>query len=661
MLLLATPGVYAIGSDKHVLVLHSYHKGLSWTEKIISGIESEFAKIKADSMKVTIDYEYMDTKRFIDEAYMNLLYGLYKRKSKKLKYDVIISVDDPALVFLKKHRNDIFGEVPVVFCGVNFFDENTIKGYRLYTGVVEAFDVKATLNLALSLHPETREFVVVGDNTITSEKNVQAVRAFESFYREKNIQFRFFNSGDLVQYARDLGNLSKGSVVIAMLFNLDKDGVFYNYEDSYKIYTKYTNVPVYTLWDFYLGYGAVGGMIISGVSQGEEAAKKAIKILEGQPVKNIPILKESPNRYMFDYNVLQHFNIRESKLPAESVIINKPHELADTFQRHKYLVLGIFAFILFLTGVIIVLSINILKRKRVENQLLRTNIAYNRFVPHEFLDNLEKKSILDVELGNNVKKDMTVIFLDIRNFTSLSEKMTPEENFKFINTFLRAIGPVIRKHNGFIDKYLGDGIMALFPDKAEHAVMAAIEMLNELVEFNIRNRAVKIPPISIGIGIHIGALMLGTIGEEERMEGTVISDAVNLASRLEGLTKIFGANIILSEQTLSCMGGKDANYLCRFLGKVSVKGKKEPVMIYEIMDGSDNAISEQKILTKKCFEGGLELYYAKDFRAALSKFQEALKLFPEDKAALLYGTNAEKFLNQAVPDDWDGVERLEMK
>ncbi len=647
--------------EKRVLVLHSYHKGLSWTEKVVSGIESEFAKAAAGGVRATIDYEYMDTKRFVDDAYFKILFDLYRHKSKKLRYHVIISVDDAALVFLKRYRDRLYGEVPVVFCGVNFFTDDMLRGHKRYTGVVEAFDVRATLDLALSLHPNTKEFVVVGDNTITSQSNVKALSAVAPVYLKKNVGMRFLTDADIWRYARELERLGPGSVIIAMLFNLDNEGKFYTYEESFEIYTQYAKVPVYTYWDFYLGYGAVGGKIISGVTQGEEAAKKAIQVLRGEKVQHIPILKESPNRYMFDYKVLRFYGIGESKLPPNSIIINKPHELIDTFHRHKFLIMGILAFILFLIGVIITLSVNIVRRKRVERELVRTNAAYDRFVPHEFLNNLAKESIIDVQLGDQVQKDMTVLFSDIRSFTTLSEAMSPEENFNFINSFLRAIGPIIRTHHGFIDKYIGDAIMALFPRDAEHAIMAAVEMQKGLIDWNASRRERGFLPVEIGIGLHIGTLMLGTVGEEKRMEGTVISDAVNLASRLEGLTKLFGAGIILSERTLEGLGEKKVKYLYRNLGRVSVKGKRDPVTIYEIIDGSDNAVAERKLKTKKLFEQGLDLYYARDFAAAQGKFQNVLKLNPDDAAARLYERYAVELAQSPPPDDWDGVQRLDTK
>jgi class 3 adenylate cyclase len=182
----------------------------------------------------------------------------------------------------------------------------------------------------------------------------------------------------------------------------------------------------------------------------------------------------------------------------------------------------------------------------------RLNQANAKFVPSEVLSFLGKDSILDIRLGDQVQKEMTVLFSDIRSFTALSERMDPAENFAFINSYLRKMGPLIREHGGFIDKYIGDAIMALFPRGASQAVAAALAMSEGIKAFNATNGR---EPIAIGIGINTGSLMLGIVGEEMRYDGTVISDAVNLASRLESLTKYYGVDIIVSGATLAKLGG----------------------------------------------------------------------------------------------------------
>jgi two-component system sensor histidine kinase ChiS len=302
----------------------------------------------------------------------------------------------------------------------------------------------------------------------------------------------------------------------------------------------------------------------------------------------------------------------------------------------------------------------LITRIKTHIQLSRVNIAYSNFVPLEFLQLLEKDNIVDVRLGDHVQKQMAVLFADIREFTTLSERMSPKENFDFINAYLGRVSPVIRKHHGFIDKYIGDAIMALFPETADDALQASIEIHQQLVAFNQEREKRQLRPIKIGIGLHIGTLMLGTIGEEKRMEGTVISDAVNLASRLEGLTKMYGASILISEEILRELTNPE-QYHSRFLGKVRVKGKEAPVHVFEIIDPEFHEVREKKIALKSTFSQAINAYYKKQFKQALKQFQQILAQLPEDKAARFYLERCEYYLEQGTPNDWEGIEALTQK
>ncbi|MCK5766383.1 MAG: adenylate/guanylate cyclase domain-containing protein [Bacteroidales bacterium] len=283
------------------------------------------------------------------------------------------------------------------------------------------------------------------------------------------------------------------------------------------------------------------------------------------------------------------------------------------------------------------------------------NEANARFVPKQFLEYLGKDSIADIQLGDQVQKEMTVLFSDIRSFTSISEQMTPKENFNFLNNYLGYMEPVIRNNNGFIDKFMGDSIMALFPDNTEDAINAAIEMRIKLIEFNHIISQFGQAPIDSGIGIHTGSLMLGIVGGEGRMEGTVISDAVNLASRLEGLTKLYGSSIIITEETLIKISDP-TSYHYRFLDIVKVKGKKEAVYIFEIIDGDPEDIRELKAKTKDLFTQAIQAYKSKEFTQALDAFKEVVDINPFDMASLQYIQRCQKFIDLGFPDDWDGIE-----
>jgi adenylate cyclase len=294
----------------------------------------------------------------------------------------------------------------------------------------------------------------------------------------------------------------------------------------------------------------------------------------------------------------------------------------------------------------------------VFDNLAKLNQAYGRFVPREFLSFLQKESIIDVQLGDQVQQEMSVLFSDIRAFTSLSERMTPAENFAFINTYLSRMEPAIIENNGFIDKYIGDAIMALFSGGADDAVKAGIAMLRNLARYNLIRQIEGQIPIQIGIGINTGSLILGTVGGCNRMDGTVISDAVNLASRIEGLTKMFNALLLISEYTYSDL---QEHYAIRRIGRVKVKGKLQPVTIYEVFEGDFLPIKELKKQTLSDFETGLVAYQNKEFLAAQNCFDRVLHIHPDDKAAQLYLRRCHYFQKYGTDDNWEGIEVMENK
>jgi class 3 adenylate cyclase len=284
------------------------------------------------------------------------------------------------------------------------------------------------------------------------------------------------------------------------------------------------------------------------------------------------------------------------------------------------------------------------------DKVMRLNQANAKFVPDQFLSFLGKQSILDIRLGDQVQREMTVLFSDIRSFTSLSEGMSPEENFAFINTYLKVMGPLIRENHGFIDKYIGDAIMALFPGGPDDALRAALAMSRSLRGLNA---GVGSGEIRIGVGVHTGSLMLGIVGEEMRYDGTVISDAVNLASRLESLTKYYGVHILASGASVDRLGA-DGPVESRFLDRVSVKGKSEPVVVNEVISPLD-PLRERKLRLRTHLRRAYDLYAAGRMEAANQIFGRLCDLLPGDDVPRIFLRRVETMRRQGVPTDWQGV------
>lgn len=300
----------------------------------------------------------------------------------------------------------------------------------------------------------------------------------------------------------------------------------------------------------------------------------------------------------------------------------------------------------------------LLTRMKTHLNLLKINSAYERFIPREFLRTLGKESIIDVNLGDQIHQEMTVFFSDIRSFTTISEKMTPKENFDFLNEYLSNCIPAVLNNHGFIDKYIGDAVMAIFPKDPESAVKAAIDTLRQLEVYNNRRKEEGLDEIRCGIGLHTGPVMLGTIGNDDRMDGTVISDAVNLSSRLEGLTKQFGVSLAISGQTLKKIKNT-GSFNSRFLCNVKVKGKEKAVKVYEIFDGDNEQIRNLKQQIKKTYEVGMVHYLNKEFSKAVADFDNCLNIYPGDETSKRYLRLSAQYVVNGVPEGWEGVEAVE--
>ncbi|MCB9296702.1 MAG: response regulator [Lewinellaceae bacterium] len=301
-----------------------------------------------------------------------------------------------------------------------------------------------------------------------------------------------------------------------------------------------------------------------------------------------------------------------------------------------------------------------LARVKTQLNLHQINRATGRFVPSAFLRSLGRENITEVRLGDQVERKVTVFFSDIRDYTAMSESMTPEQNFKFVNAYNRRMGPIIDRHGGFINQYLGDAIMAIFQHSPEGALRASIEIQQAIREYNRQREAKGRRPIRSGIGFHTGPLIMGIIGDDKRLDAATISDTVNTAARIESLNKFYGANILLSEDSLAAISEPEAFHF-RMLGQVQMKGKKVPVGIYECFDGDSPEGFDKKRATLDAFAEARTSYFDKEFAKAYRAFEAILKENPEDATTQLFLNKTLECIASGVPDDWTGIERMTAK
>ncbi len=286
--------------------------------------------------------------------------------------------------------------------------------------------------------------------------------------------------------------------------------------------------------------------------------------------------------------------------------------------------------------------------------------ATGKFVPYEFIRSLGHQLITDVKLGDQVEKIVTVLFSDIREYTTISEQMTPEENFRFVCSFNERMGPFIRQYNGFINQYLGDAIMAIFPGNATDALAAAVAMQKEVEQFNIARLLNNQAPIQIGVGMHTGPLIMGITGDKDRMDACTISDTVNTASRLEGLTKHYKTGIILSDASLEQINNKE-NFHLRNLGMVQLKGKQESIKIHECFSGNTSKDIQKKAATLSLFNEGISHYLDKSFNKAHEVFMQVINENPEDRTAAFFFTNTKQVMEEGFSKNREGIVEMQEK
>ncbi|MCT7950507.1 response regulator [Ancylothrix sp. C2] len=264
---------------------------------------------------------------------------------------------------------------------------------------------------------------------------------------------------------------------------------------------------------------------------------------------------------------------------------------------------------------------------------------FRLFVPEQFLQRIAPRGVESIELGNANEEEMTILFCDIRGFTSMAEEMPAMETFKWLNSFFTQMNEVICSNYGFIDKFLGDAILAVFDrpnHHAEDAVTAAVMMRQTLQDFNASHDAVACEgPVNIGIGVHTGRGLIGTLGADSRMDSTVIGDVVNTASRLQDLTKVYGCQVIVSQATISELNNPNSYYY-RFIDQVTPRGKQKSLFLYELLGSALLPLDEAKITNLPIYELGLEAWQNGKPEIAISYFAEIVKQNSADSLAVFY-------------------------
>ncbi|RKZ53163.1 MAG: hypothetical protein DRR16_11935 [Candidatus Parabeggiatoa sp. nov. 3] len=361
--------------------------------------------------------------------------------------------------------------------------------------------------------------------------------------------------------------------------------------------------------------------------------------------------------HKFDTNALFAFT---TVYPAEKSATPHSHNWKIVYYLPKSVLLAhsntlLIKLLLIGLPLILILGISLFKlanakirQKQSAKYIKKQNASFARFVPARFLRLLNKKDIIEIELGDQREQEMTVLVSNIYGFTTLSESMTAGETIDFINAYLKQVEPIIRDHHGFVSNYMGEKFIALFSNPNE-AINAANAMLKQLGEYNQVRYKQNLPPILIHLGIDTGHLVLGTIGGTQRMESSVIGNTVNMAFSLESMNNIYGTTLLISEHTYTILKAP-SQYAIRFIERIKPEGLSIPLSVYDVFhkDAPDNYA--QKLAAIKQFEEAVSYYQFQQIDKAVDLFEQIVKKTPDDKAAKVYMQRCYKQLSKEHHD-----------
>ena len=298
------------------------------------------------------------------------------------------------------------------------------------------------------------------------------------------------------------------------------------------------------------------------------------------------------------------------------------------------------------------------------DEALRLRHTFQKFVPKQFVDHFAKHGSSVLELGHAVEDDVAILFCDIRGFTGLSEQMSPQELMRFLNSYFLRMNDPIHLNRGFIDKFIGDAIMALFDhpggnneDKASDAICAALDLRYALNIYNQHRQNSGYASIDIGVGIHFGPVVLGTVGSDDRMDTTVIGDSVNIAYRLEALAPIYHSDIVVSAQALQ-QAAQPQRFTSRLLDWIKVKGRSTAIEVHEVIAHLPQDIQQKRLANTGLIKQGLGHRFKQSWPQAIDCFEQAAVLNPDDYLPRLHIKQCQHLATLTLPHDWDGTVQL---
>lgn len=400
--LLIVCNVVSAKQSANVLLLNSYHPQYRWTDELTHGVRDALHDAVATE---NLHVEFMDARRYVDDkAYEQKLIELLKYKYRSYKPDVVITSDDHAYYFMVEQGKALFGDTPIVFCGVNVFYPDTLQGRNNITGIKEGMEIRGNLDLIITLQPQVKKIVMLGDTTGLGLRMVESAKRIRQRWQTKQVQLEIWDSFTLEELYQKAEKIEPDSAFLMMAIHKDKAGKYFSFENELPILSKRANAPVYGMWGaLMIGNGAIGGMMNNPYQHGFNAAKMAVQIINGTDVAQLPIKDKAEFSPFFDYQQLRRFNIDLNLLPENSVVVGAPVGL---YEQHRELIHSVIGLFIALVGVITLLLNNIRQRKAAQTQLRLFNQQLEVTVQERTKDleeqnqALEEASLRLIEMAN---------------------------------------------------------------------------------------------------------------------------------------------------------------------------------------------------------------------------------------------------------------------
>jgi len=500
-------GVYSM-PEKNVLVINSYHPGLEWEDHISDGIKDALSPVD-----FKIYFEYLDGKMNYSEEYFESLANVYSQKSNLKNFDAIIVCDNIALDFVIKYGSNFLPDIPIIFCGVNNFDESILNGKENIYGILENANHEKNLDLILQLHKseDKNKILIINDNTLTAKKILKKLNKILPNYKSK-IETEIFSNFSMEELIDKIKNLDSKTIIYLLVVNRDRLGNFISYDNGIRQIMNVSNNPIYGAWDFYLGKGIIGGNIISGYQQGLDAGILLKDVLNDR-YKDFPsFFKAGETKYMFDYNQLKRFNIPLSNLPKSSVIINKPESF---IYQHNVGILSFSAII------VILLIVGILFKQRNEktlkNMVLEKTLnleKLNKKLEHlssiDFLTTLYNRRYFNEQLEKdwNVFKEkklpLSIIMIDVDHFKKYNDTYGHLPGDLCLQRLAKSFLMTLDPYSATVTRYGGEEFTIILNENLDITKIISKEIIKNVRDLKIPHSGTSIGVVTVSVGVGIG-------------------------------------------------------------------------------------------------------------------------------------------------------------